>query len=100
MTGPVEGAFVAFTADPDYVWGYVIVVGKNYSRRGKYYAQAGPLVPLVKKRAKAATCILMFSFWLSGHVEFSIDDFIAIEAVRHLLQIGRSKSVRNYGSVS
>src|SRR5262249_37253267 len=49
MTCLLSAALESFKADPDYIRNYVIIFGKDQSRRGYDYAEAALIVPFIEE---------------------------------------------------
>src|SRR4029453_10228493 len=75
--------------DPDHIWGNVVVIGKDYTRCEIRLTSPSLHTPGFQCGKYLAACTLMMPVRLSGHVELSIDDLIALAVVWEYLKIGR-----------
>src|SRR2546423_9573666 len=91
MSGLVNCIRQTFSAYPHHVGSNIFVVRENYSRSNKRHPRPVLFVPLLKETKQLSTRILMLEARLSGHVEFSFDDFITLAVVRHQREISGSE---------
>src|SRR5688572_13928581 len=76
MPGAVESAFKSLFGDPDNVWGNVVVLGEDHSRRRCRFAEASLIAPVRERSADPAGGALVTPGWLLRHVQLSIDDLV------------------------
>jgi len=76
-------------ADPDHVWGNVIVIGKDHTWGEIHLTSPSVHTPCLQYGTNLYARTLMRPVRLSRHVELSIDDLIALAVVWKYLKIGR-----------
>src|SRR5262249_18465320 len=99
MPGVVQGVRQALTADPHHIRGHVVIVGKDHTRRWQCDAGVAWRAPPIERTQEFGTGILVMIPRLTRHVEFSINNFIALAVVWQNLQISRGPADRRSHTV-
>src|SRR5215510_14407472 len=91
MTAFIKRAGEALKRNPNDIWRHIIMSAEDKSRRLEHYTTTAFVIPLAEKLTQSITSVLVLKNWLSGHVEFSIYDLVALAVVGHQRQISRSE---------
>ena len=83
MTGFISGIRESVAGHPNNIRRHIIILAKDQTWRREHGAYFAFEIPLNEKVGQKTARVLVFVTRLSGHVEFSVDDFVALAVIRH-----------------
>src|SRR5438477_2443895 len=100
MTGFINCIRESVARNPNDIRRHVIILAKDQTWGGEHGADFAFEIPLDEKVDQKTAGVLVFVTRLSGHVEFSADDLVALAVIRHQRQLTGSKFFGNCGIVT
>src|SRR5258706_9270343 len=89
LTIGIERRHQALLADPDNIRRDIVVISKDHTGRDIRHAGLGLATPRLKRREQLAANKLVVPVGLFRHIQFPVDDLIALPVLREQIQISR-----------